>query len=62
MFRSQKRASRPLTIAIALVAMLVMLVPAAIAAPEWVHGVTIDSPTTDDPEYVNPGRTRRQRP
>jgi len=32
--------------------MLAMLVPAAMAAPEWTHGVDITSPTKANPAYV----------
>ncbi len=53
MFSSRK----PLAIALALVMMFAMLAPAAMAAPQWVHGVTITSPTTAAPVYVNPGGT-----
>ena len=52
MFSSRK----PLAIALTLVIMLAMLVPAAMAAPEWVHGVNITSPTQANPAYVNPAR------
>ena len=34
--------------------MLAMLVPAAMAAPEWVHGIDITYPTQLTPAYVNP--------
>jgi hypothetical protein len=50
MFSSRK----PLAIALTLVILLAMLVPAAMAAPEWTHGVTLTSPTTAAPAYVNP--------
>jgi hypothetical protein len=50
MFSSRK----PLAIALTLVIMLAMLVPAAMAAPEWVHGVNITYPTQLTPAYVNP--------
>jgi hypothetical protein len=36
------------------VIVLAMLVPVAMAAPEWVHGVNITSPTQAAPAYVNP--------
>jgi len=36
--------------------MLAMLVPAAMAAPEWVHGVKITAPTAAAPTYVNPAK------
>jgi hypothetical protein len=45
---------KPLAIALTLVIMLAMLVPVAMAAPEWVHGVTITAPTGAAPAYVNP--------
>jgi len=45
---------KPLAIALTLIIMLAMLVPAAMAAPEWTHGVTITAPTTAAPAYVNP--------
>ncbi len=50
MFSSRK----PLAIALTLVIMLAMLVPATMAAPEWVHGVNITSPTQAAPASVNP--------
>ena len=50
MFSSRK----PLAIALTLVIMLAMLVPAAMAAPEWAHGVNITAPTQANPAYVNP--------
>jgi len=37
-----------------LVIVLAMLVPVAMAAPEWVHGVDITAPTQAAPAYVNP--------
>jgi hypothetical protein len=48
------RSRKPLAIALALVIMLAMLVPVAMAAPEWVHGIDITSPTQAAPAYVNP--------
>lgn len=50
MFASRK----PLAIALMVVMLFAMLVPAAMAAPEWVHGVTITYPTNAGPAYVNP--------
>ena len=44
---------KSLMIALSVVMMLAMLVPAAMAAPEVLHGVSIDSPTTGSPAYVN---------
>lgn len=52
MFASRK----PLAIALALVMVLAMLVPVAMAAPQWVHGVKITAPTTAAPAYVNPAK------
>jgi len=49
MFGSRKRS---LTIALTVVSLLAMLAPAAMAAPQWVHGVAITSPTTADPAYL----------
>ena len=45
---------RVLSLALTVVIVLAMLVPAAMAAPEWVHGVNITSPTQAAPAYVNP--------
>ena len=50
MFASRK----PLAIALAIVMLFAMLVPVAMAAPQWVHGVTITAPTTAAPKFVNP--------
>ena len=46
---------KSLMIAVSVVMMLAMLVPAAMAAPEVLHGVSIDSPTTGSPAYINAG-------
>jgi hypothetical protein len=48
MFRS-KKSVRSLTVALSLIVVLAMLAPAAFAAPEWVHGVTVDDV---DPMYI----------
>ncbi len=49
------RSTRPLlTLALTVFIMLAMLAPVAVAAPEWVHGVVITSPTADDPAFVQP--------
>lgn len=40
-------------VALIVFAMLAMIVPAASAAPEWTHGVTIDSPTKAAPVYLD---------
>jgi hypothetical protein len=46
--------SRKVAIALTAVMLLAMLVPAAAAAPEWVHGVDITSPTAAAPVYIDP--------
>lgn len=43
-----------LAVALSVVVLLAMLVPAASAAPEWVHGVDITSPTQAKPAYIDP--------
>lgn len=45
---------KPLAIALVLVVLFAMLAPAAMAAPQWAHGVEITSPTTAAPVYVDP--------
>jgi hypothetical protein len=47
---------RPLAILLAVVMIFTMLVPVAMAAPEWAHGISIISPTTEAPAYVNPAQ------
>jgi len=49
MFGSHKRT---LTIVLTVVTLLAVLAPAALAAPEWLHGVVIVDPTTADPTYL----------
>jgi len=44
---------KSLVIAITVIMMLAMVVPAAMAAPEQLHGIEIDSPTTNDPAMIN---------
>jgi len=48
MFGSHKRI---LTIVLTVVSLLAMLAPAALAAPEWLHGINITSPTGADPWF-----------
>jgi len=48
---------KALTLALTLVIVLAMLVPVAMAAPEWTHGVAIDKPTTLAPKALNSGQT-----
>jgi hypothetical protein len=50
MFSSRK----PLAIALTVVMLVAILVPAAMAAPEWAHGVNIVSPTKAAPVYIDP--------
>jgi len=50
MFSSRKG----LAIVLTVVCLLAMVAPAAMAAPEWVHGVTITAPTTQVWVAVNP--------
>jgi len=45
---------KPLAIALVFVVLFAMLAPAAMAAPQWAHGVEITSPTTAAPVYVDP--------
>ncbi len=58
--KTTKRAFHPLTMALTVVILLAMLVPAAAAAPaaqeapEWVHGVNITYPTDASSAFVNP--------
>jgi hypothetical protein len=49
MFGSHKRI---LTIVLTVVSLLAMLAPAAMAAPEWLHGIEITSPLGSDPLYL----------
>jgi len=44
---------KSLVIAITVVMMLAMVVPAAMAAPEVLHGISVDGPVTGTPAYVN---------
>ena len=44
-----------LVVAITVIMMLAMVVPAAMAAPEVLHGVSVDSPTTGSPWLINAG-------
>jgi len=48
MFGSHKRI---LTIVLTVVTLLAMLAPAALAAPEWLHGITLTSPTGAKPWF-----------
>jgi hypothetical protein len=49
MFGSHKRI---LTIVITVVSLLAMLAPAALAAPEWLHGIELTAPLGSDPAYL----------
>jgi hypothetical protein len=49
MFGSRKRS---LTIVLTVIGVLAMLAPIAMAAPEWVDGVTLDGPTPAAPDYI----------
>ena len=46
---------KSLFVALTVLMMLAMMVPVAFAAPEWTHGIAIDSPTTADPAKTQPG-------
>ncbi len=46
---------KSLMIALSVVMMLAMVVPAAMAAPEVLHGISVVSPTTGKPAYIGAG-------
>lgn len=51
---------KSLVIAITVVMMLAMVVPAAMAAPEVLHGVSVVSPTTGAPAFIGAGDVASQ--